>query len=69
MKDGAIISNAGHFNVEINVGALRKMSSNTKKIRTDIEEFTIGKKKFVFFRMVDLSICPLLKVTLQVLWI
>jgi adenosylhomocysteinase len=58
MKDGAIISNAGHFNVEINVEALRKMSSNTKKIRTDIEEFTIGKKKVCLLsdgRLVNLS--------------
>lgn len=58
MKDGAIISNAGHFNVEINIDALRKMSSNTKKIRTDIEEFTIGKKKVCLLsdgRLVNLS--------------
>jgi adenosylhomocysteinase len=58
MKDGAIICNAGHFNVEINIDALRKMSSNTKKIRTDIEEFTIGKKKVCLLsdgRLVNLS--------------
>ena len=58
MKDGAIISNAGHFNVEINIDALRKMATKTKKIRTDIEEFTLGKKKVCLLsdgRLVNLS--------------
>ena len=58
MKDGVIISNAGHFNVEINIDALRKMATKTKKIRTDIEEFTVGKKKVCLLsdgRLVNLS--------------
>ena len=58
MKNGAIISNAGHFNVEINIDALRKMATKTKKIRTDIEEFTVGKKKVCLLsdgRLVNLS--------------
>jgi adenosylhomocysteinase len=58
LKDGAIISNAGHFNVEINIAALRKMSSKKKKIRDDIEEFAVGKKKIYLLsdgRLVNLS--------------
>ena len=58
MKDGAIISNAGHFNVEINIESLKKMSTKRKKIRTDIEEFTLGKKKVYLLsdgRLVNLS--------------
>ena len=58
MKDGVIISNAGHFNVEINIDALRKMATKTKKIRNDIEEFTLGKKKVCLLsdgRLVNLS--------------
>lgn len=58
MKDGVIISNAGHFNVEINIDALRKMATKTKKIRNDIEEFTVGKKKVCLLsdgRLVNLS--------------
>ncbi len=58
LKDGAIISNAGHFNVEINIAALRKMSSKKKKIRDDIEEFTVGKKRIYLLsdgRLVNLS--------------
>jgi len=58
LKDGVIISNAGHFNVEINIKALKKMSSKKRKLRTDIEEFTVGKKKVYLLsdgRLVNLS--------------
>ncbi|MEE2974856.1 MAG: adenosylhomocysteinase [Thermodesulfobacteriota bacterium] len=58
MKDGAIISNAGHFNVEINIDSLKKMATKRKKIRNDIEEFTVGKKKVYLLsdgRLVNLS--------------
>ena len=58
LKDGVIISNAGHFNVEINIKALKKMSSKKRKLRTDIEEFTVGKKKVCLLsdgRLVNLS--------------
>ncbi|GAG67136.1 unnamed protein product [marine sediment metagenome] len=46
MKDGVILANSGHFNVEINIGALEKLSVNKKKIREYIEEYTLenGKK-------------------------
>lgn len=46
MKDGAILANSGHFNVEINIEALEKLSVNKKKIREYIEEYTLenGKK-------------------------
>ncbi len=46
MKDGAIISNSGHFNVEINIEALKKMSRSVKQVKDFVEEFTLknGKK-------------------------
>ena len=46
MKDGAIVANAGHFNVEINLNDLEKLSLERKKIRRDIEQFKLknGKK-------------------------
>jgi len=46
MKNGAILANSGHFNVEINIKALEKLSVNKKKIREYIEEYTLenGKK-------------------------
>lgn len=46
MKDGAILANSGHFNVEINIGDLERLSVNKKKIKEYIEEYTLenGKK-------------------------
>ena len=46
MKDGAILANSGHFNVEINIGALEKLAINKKKVREYIEQYTLknGKK-------------------------
>ena len=39
MKDGAIISNSGHFNVEINIPALEKMSISKRLVRPYVEEY------------------------------
>lgn len=41
MKDGAIISNSGHFNVEINIEALEKMSKSKRKVREFVDEYTL----------------------------
>ncbi|MFC1496951.1 adenosylhomocysteinase [Verrucomicrobiota bacterium] len=41
MKDGAIVCNSGHFNVEINIAALKKMSKKRRKTREFVEEFTL----------------------------
>ena len=41
MKDGAIISNSGHFNVEIDIPALEKLSSSRRTTRNFVEEFTM----------------------------
>src|SRR5262249_23478942 len=38
MKDGAIISNSGHFNVEIDIPALEKMSSSKRTTRNFVDE-------------------------------
>ena len=40
MKDGAIVANSGHFNVEIDIPALEKMSSKKRIIRNGVEEYT-----------------------------
>lgn len=59
MKDGAIISNSGHFNVEIDIPALKKMSKSIKEARSFVEEFTLknGKKIYLLAegRLVNLS--------------
>jgi len=39
MKDGAIISNSGHFNVEINLVGLKAMSSGRRVVRPFVEEY------------------------------
>ncbi len=45
MKDGAIIGNSGHFNVEINLEDLREMSSSVRTIRDFVEEFSHEKRQ------------------------
>ncbi|HEX8434899.1 adenosylhomocysteinase [Archangium sp.] len=46
MKDGAIVSNSGHFNVEIDLATLEKMARTRSVIREYVEEYTLrnGKK-------------------------
>jgi adenosylhomocysteinase len=41
MKNGAIISNSGHFNVEIDIPALEKMASSKRTTRTSVEEYSM----------------------------
>jgi adenosylhomocysteinase len=41
MKDGAIISNSGHFNVEIDIPALEKMSSSKRTTRNFVDEYSL----------------------------
>ena len=41
MKDGAIISNSGHFNVEINIPALEEMAEKKRQVRPFVEEYTL----------------------------
>lgn len=42
MKDGAVIANSGHFNVEVAVGELAKQARSTRKIRDYVDEYTMG---------------------------
>ena len=42
MKDGAILCNTGHFNVEIEIGALRDLAAETREAREFVEEFTMA---------------------------
>ena len=41
MKDGAILANSGHFNVEINIPALESMSETHRPVRKFVEEYTL----------------------------
>ncbi|MFZ5808938.1 MAG: adenosylhomocysteinase [Chloroflexota bacterium] len=41
MKDGAIVANSGHFNVEINIPALEELSSGKRLVRPFVEEYQL----------------------------
>lgn len=41
MKDGAIVSNSGHFNVEVNIPALEKMASEVRRPREYVEQYIL----------------------------
>ena len=45
MKDGVILANSGHFNVEINIRALENLAVSKKKIREYIEEYILKSSK------------------------
>ena len=41
MKDGCVLANSGHFNVEINIRALAEMSKGIKRPRSNVEEYLL----------------------------
>lgn len=59
MKDGAILANSGHFNVEIDVDGLKAMSKNERKIRQFMDEYTLenGNKIYILgeARLINLA--------------
>lgn len=59
MKDGAILSNAGHFDVEINIPELAALSVSRRTVRKNIEEFVLrdGRKIYLLAegRLVNLA--------------
>ncbi|HMK53179.1 MAG TPA: adenosylhomocysteinase [Methanobacteriaceae archaeon] len=59
MKDGCIMANSGHFNVEINSQHLNDMSTTTEQIRPDIEEFKMADGRSLYLlaegRLVNLA--------------
>jgi len=48
MKDGAIVSNSGHFNVEIELEALRKMAKSRKMVREFTEEYKLRNGRRIY---------------------
>jgi len=59
MKDGAIVSNSGHFNVEIDIPALERMAVRKRKVREFVEEYTLQDGRRIYLlaegRLVNLS--------------
>ena len=59
MKDGAIMANSGHFDVEIHVAALRQMATGSAEMRPFVERYTMpdGRRLYLLAegRLVNLS--------------
>ncbi len=59
MKDGAIVGNSGHFNVEIDIEALETMKKKKRKIRGQMDEYTMADGRKIFLlgegRLVNLA--------------
>jgi adenosylhomocysteinase len=59
MKDGTILANTGHFNVEIDIPALRSLAKQTREARQFVEEFTLedGRRLYLLAegRLVNIS--------------
>ncbi len=59
LKDGAILANTGHFNVEIEIDALEKLAEKKVRIREFVDEYTLGGGRKVYLlaegRLVNLA--------------
>ena len=59
MRDGAIVCNSGHFNVEIDVPALEKLSTNKRATRDNVDEYTMKDGRLIYLlaegRLVNLA--------------
>jgi adenosylhomocysteinase len=59
MKDGAILANSGHFNAEINIPALEKLSKSKRTIRTYVDEYKMKDGRCLFLlgegRLINLA--------------
>ncbi len=59
LKDGAILANTGHFNVEIEIEALRELAVSTREARPEVEEFELADGRRVYLigegRLVNLA--------------
>lgn len=59
MKDGAIISNSGHFNVEIDIDALQSLAVSKRTVRDFVEEYTLKDGRRIYLlgegRLINLA--------------
>ena len=59
MKDGAILANSGHFNVEIDIPALEEMAVSHREVRAFVEEYTMPDGRLIYLladgRLINLS--------------
>ncbi len=59
MKDGAVVSNSGHFDVEINIRRLKKMAKSIRTVKDFVEEYALKNGKKIFLlgegRLINLA--------------
>jgi adenosylhomocysteinase len=59
MKDGAIVANSGHFNVEVDIPSLRTLSRRIRRIRDYIDEYTLKDDRKIYLlgegRLINLA--------------
>ncbi|MGH2806035.1 MAG: adenosylhomocysteinase [Actinomycetota bacterium] len=59
MKDGAILANAGHFDIEINLAQLRDMAGQGRRVRPEVNEYRLGGERKIYVlsdgRLVNLA--------------
>ena len=59
MKNGAVICNSGHFNVEVDIPALEKMSSGKRRTREYVDEYSMGDGRRIYLlgegRLINLA--------------
>jgi adenosylhomocysteinase len=59
MKDGAIIANSGHFNVEINIPLLESLAKSKRRVKPLVDEYTLKDGRHLYLlaegRLVNLS--------------
>jgi adenosylhomocysteinase len=59
MKDGAMVANSGHFNVEINIPALERLSRSHREVRPFVEEYALADGRTIYLlgdgRLINLA--------------
>ncbi len=59
MKDGAIVANSGHFNVELDLGGLQKITVSKRQMRDYVEEFRLNNGRRIYLlgegRLINLA--------------
>jgi adenosylhomocysteinase len=59
MKDGAILANAGHFDIELDLASLRRIASSQRRVRQEVDEFQLSGDRKIYVlsegRLVNLA--------------
>jgi adenosylhomocysteinase len=59
LKDGAILANSGHFNVEINIPALESLAKSKRRIRSSVDEYALRDGRRIYLlgegRLINLA--------------